>query len=279
MIKTLEDVQVIASGLDHPECVNFGPDGRAYAGGEAGQMFQFTMDGQVRRIAEVGGSIGGLCLDGNGNIYECNYGHSRVNRVTATGKVSVYSQGTPDRQAAMPNYPVFDSEGNLYYSDSGDYYEPTGRLFVVRPDGNTECLYGDNLHFPNGLAIDAGEKWLYVIQSTGPNILRFPLGRKRFGEPEVYVQLPQMVPDGIAFAESGNLYLACYVPDALYRITPDRQLELLIKDPGADKLSRPTNVAFEPDGTRLCFANLGGMSVNAIDVGERGAPLRYPKLP
>lgn len=275
---TLDDVQVIATGLDHPECVNFGPDGFAYAGGEAGQVFQLTMDGQVRQIGNSGGSIGGLCLDGDGNIYECNYGNLRVNRITPQGKVSIYSQGTADRPAAMPNYPVFDSRGNLYYSDSGDYYKPTGRLFVVRPDGRTEHLYGDKLYFPNGLAIDADEKWLYVIQSTAPNILRFPLRDGWAGEPEVYVDLPGMVPDGLAFAASGNLYLACYVPDAIYVITPDRRLEPVIQDKGADKLSRPTNVAFEPGTTRLLFANLGGVNVNAIDVGEKGMPLRYPKL-
>jgi gluconolactonase len=150
---------------------------------------------------------------------------------------------------------------------------------VVRRDGTTEHLFADELYFPNGLAIDAEEKWLYVIQSTAPTILRFPLHDGRLGQPEVYIQLPGMVPDGMAFAESGNLYLACYVPDAIYRVTPRRQLELLIEDRCADKLSRPTNVAFEPGTTRLLFANLGGVSVNAIDVGEKGMPLRYPFLP
>ena len=278
VMRTIHDVGVVVSDLDHPECVNFGPDGRGYAGGEAGQLFRFTMDGSKELVANTGGSIGGLCVDGNSNVYECNYGLPRVHRVTPAGEVTVYSRGADDRPAVVPNYPVFDGRGNLYYSDSGDLYRPNGCLFVVRPDGRTEHLFGDHLHFPNGLAIDAREEWLYVIQTTASNILRFPLRDGRVGEPEICATLPGTAPDGLAFASSGTLYVACYAPDVILRITPDRRVETVVADPVPDRLNRPTNVAFAPDSTRLCFANLGGFSVNAVDVGEQGMPLRYPRL-
>lgn len=276
-LHSIYDVRIIATNLDHPECVNFGPDGQGYAGGEAGQVFRFTLDGQVTQIGNTGGGIGGLCLDGDSNVYECNYSKPHVHKITPDGAVSVCSRGTADRPAVLPNYPVFDSRGNLYYSDSGDYYKPNGRLFVVRADGTTEHLFGDHLHFPNGLAIDADEAWLYVIQSTAQNILRFPLKNGTVGEPETFVQLPGTVPDGLAFGESGNLYVACYVPDVIYRITPRRTVDVVVQDFGADKLNRPTNVAFAPGTDLLCFANLGGFGVHGLNVGEAGMPLRYPR--
>lgn len=275
---TIYDVAVLATDLDHPECVNFGPDGRAYAGGEAGQLFRIGLEGATEIVATTGGGIGGLCLDGQGNVYECNYGHPHVHRITPGGEVSVYSQGSPDRPAVLPNYPAFDSRGNLYYSDSGDFYKPNGCLYVVRPDGSTAHLFGDHLHFPNGLAIDADEAWLYVIQSTVSNILRFPLRDGTLGEPEIFITLPGTVPDGLAFAASGNLYVACYVPDVVLRVTPDRHAETVVEDHMAERLNRPTNVAFAPGTTRLLIANLGGFSVNVLDVGEAGLPLQYPIL-
>lgn len=275
---TIHDVQVVVSDIDHSECVNFSPDGTGYAGGEAGQLYRFTMDGEKHIVANTGGGIGGLCVDSNGNVYECNYGKSCVHRITPKGEVSIYSGGTDQEPVVLPNYPVFDGQGNLYYSDSGDFYKPSGRLYVVRPDGKTKKIYGDHLHFPNGLAIDAEEKWLYVIQSSSSNIIRFPLDGGKLGDPEIYVQLPRTVPDGLAFAESGNLYVSCYVPDAIYRIKPNRLVETVVEDMYADRLNRPTNIAFEPGTTRLCFANLGGVTVNSIDVGEKGQPLRYPKF-
>lgn len=275
-LRTIYEVTVIATALDHPECVAFGPDGHAYAGGEAGQLYRLGTDGAVETIATTGGGIGGLCLDGQHNVYECNYGLPHVHRVTPRGEVSVYSRGTAARPAVLPNYPAFDSRGNLYYSDSGDYYKPNGCLFVVRPDLTTEHLFGDHLHFPNGLTLDAGEQWLYVIQSTAANIIRFPLHDGGVGEPEIFITLPGTVPDGLAFATSGNLYVACYVPDVILRVTPDRHVETVVEDHMAERLNRPTNVAFEPGSTRLFLANLGGFSINAVDVGEHGLPLHYP---
>lgn len=272
------DIITIIDNLDHPEGVNFGLDGFGYTGGEAGQLYKFSVDGTCNVIANTGGAIGGICVDGNGIIYECNYGKPYVHRVTPDGKVSVYSAGTESRPAIYPNYPVFDSRGNLYYSDSGDFYKPTGSLYVVRPDGRTEKLVGDNFHFPNGLAIDANETWLYMIQSSVSNILRFPMEDGWLGEPEIFATLPGTVPDGLAFAESGNLYVACYNPDVILRITPKRCVETVVFDPYADRLNRPTNVAFVPGTTLLCFANLGGHSINCIDVGEIGQTLKYPKL-
>src|SRR5687767_9906774 len=95
MLFSLYDVQVVVSGLDHAECVNFGPDGRGYAGGEDGQLVRFTMDGKSEQVATVaGGGIGGLCLDGNGNVYECDYRLPHVYKITAQGKVTLHSKGT-----------------------------------------------------------------------------------------------------------------------------------------------------------------------------------------
>lgn len=77
---------------------------------------------------------------------------------------------------------------------------------------------------------------------------------------------------------SGNLYCSCYYPNRIYVIYPDQNVELLIKDPTAEILNQPTNLAFEPNGTRLFFSNLGGAHVGALEVGEKGMPLFYPKL-
>ncbi len=36
----LTDGQVCVAGLDHPEGVAWGPEGKLYAGGEAGQLYR-----------------------------------------------------------------------------------------------------------------------------------------------------------------------------------------------------------------------------------------------
>jgi gluconolactonase len=269
----------LGANLDHPECVACGPDGKLYAGSESGDVFRLDPDtGLQETIGHVGGSIGGIALDGGGNLYECNYGKCVVQKLSIDGKASLFSEGSEGCKAVYPNYPVFDRQGNLFYSDSGDYYRPGGRIFVVRRGGRTELASGSHLHFPNGLAIDPEGQWLYAVQSIAPNIIRFPLRDGALGEPEIYLPLSNCVPDGLAFAASGNLYVACYVPDCIFRITPRRTLELVVRDHGADFLTRPTNVAFRPGDPNLYYANLGGFHIGSVPVGEYGAPLHFPTL-
>jgi len=118
-----------------------------------------------------------------------------------------------------------------------------------------------------------------MIESTAADILRISINKDgTTGRPEIYAQLQGTVPDGLAFSKNGNLYCSCYYPNRIYVIYPDQNVELLIEDITGEVLNQPTNMAFEPKGTRLFFANLGGAHVGAFEVGEQGMPLYYPKL-
>jgi gluconolactonase len=276
----IHQVEIIRSGLDHPECINFGRDGALYAGGFAGQVYRMSPPKfELKQLADTKGFVGGVAADGNDNVYACNATRHSVLRLTSGGVESVFCERAPDGPLIMPNYGSFDKAGNYYVSDSGDYWTPNGRLIRVRPNGTVESVIGSNWHYPNGLAISPRDGAVYMIESTAADILRIPVqGDGKCGMPEIYAQLQGNVLDGLAFAANGNLYCSCYHPNRIYVIHPDRNVELLIEDQTAEVLNQPTNVAFEPNGTRLFFANLGGAHVGAFDVGERGAPLCYPKL-
>ena len=265
-------------GLDHPECVAWGCDGYAYAGGEGGQLYRIdTNVGSFEEFTNVGSFVGGICQDGNFNVYVCSGGV--VKKVDQSGNVSVYSDGTESTKMLTPNYPAFDSNGNLYVSDSGEWGEDTGRMFKINSDGEAQIWSEDIRSFPNGIALSETGDFLYVVVSlNSPRIERIPiLEDGSAGPAELVVELPLSVPDGIAFDTEGNLYISCYRPDRIYRLSVDGELEILVEDYEGTLMAAPTNIAF--CGSRrddLLSANLGRWHISRYEIDAVGIPLNYP---
>ncbi|MFO1121783.1 MAG: SMP-30/gluconolactonase/LRE family protein [Hyphomicrobiales bacterium] len=268
--------------FDHPEAVAWGPDGRAYAGGEAGQLYRFGLDGkdfeEVVRIP--GGFLLGLAHDAAGNTYACDSQLACVHRISGDGRVSTYSSGTADQKMRMPNYPVFDDAGNLYVSDSGTWGGDDGFIWKIAPGGKASVWDRSCRGFTNGMCLSADGRWLYVAESTPPLISRIEIGRDgAAGKRSVVVELPRTVPDGLAFDERGNLYISLYNPNIIYRLAPDGTLATLYDDWEQLMLVAPTNIAFGgPDLKTLIIASLCGWAVHTASMPVAGLRLRYPKL-
>lgn len=279
-LMSIEDFAPFADALDHPEGVTTGPDGTIYAGGEAGQIYRVALSGEWEQISSTGGFILGLCLDGDGAIYACDLGLHSVQRIAPNGTISTYSGGAPDRPMAVPNYPVFDADGNLYVSDSGGWKAYDGCLFRIRPGGETEVI-GEGLGaFPNGMALHPNGSRLYVVLSQMPGVVSLELHEDgSVGKPQTVVELPRTVPDGLAFDVEGNLYISCYTPDVIYRLSPDGGIAVVADDWESVTFATPTNITFAgPDRRTLIVASLSRWHLTKGQMPIPGAPLRYPKV-
>lgn len=270
----------VATDLDHPEGVAAGPDGRLYAGGEAGQIYRVDADGSVREIASTGGFIYGVTLDAASNVYACDYGNASVMRISSAGLVTTYSTGTPGRPMRVPNFSAFDGDGNLYVTDSGEWGDDDGVIYRVANDGNTVVWTDLAPRFPNGCCLDADGRTLFVVESNGRLIVGIPIRDDgAAGEPQRVADLTGSQPDGIALAEDGSMFVGCYRPDTIFRVSPDGSVAVFAEDPDGVILNQPTNVAFAGDGLgRLVVSSLGGWSLVATEAGVRGLALRYPAL-
>lgn len=264
---------VIADGLDHPECVATGPDGQLYAGGEAGQVYRIDPDGP-QKIADTGGFVLGIALDADSTIYACDQKRHEVVKITRDGEVSSYSE-----TIGVPNYPVFDVEGNLFVTDSGSWDGHDGTLWRVSKEGNTQQQDIDVASFPNGLAISPDGEWLYVVLSNGPSIVRLQLvDGNAVGDAEVVVELPGTVPDGIGFLANGDLLIACYSPDTIFRFD-GQKLSRFAHDPRRVTLASPTNLTFYgPELTKIAVGSLARWHVAAAEMAESGSALNYPQF-
>ena len=279
----LKHAETFVEGLDHPEGVALGPDSMIYAGGEAGQVYRIDIASrQVDAYADTGGLNLGMALDAAANVYICTADRGAVYKVTSAGEVSEYSAGGEQRPMRTPNYPAFDAQGNLYVTDSGSWYGDDGCIFCVAADGTTTLIDTENSQFPNGCALSPDGRFLYVAMSLNPpRIVRFPIenGRKT-GSTETVVELPRVVPDGLAFCADGGFLISCYRPDTILRVLPNGDLTVLMDDYEGTALGAPTNICFGgPELSVLFWANLGRwhLGMNA-QTGLQGAALFYPEL-
>lgn len=279
-LMSIAEFTLLVDGLDHPEGVSYGPDGFIYAGGEAGQIYRISLDGDAEQIASTGGFVLGLCLDADGNIYACDSARHAVMRIQPDGDVSVYSDGDGTRQMVQPNYPVFDRAGNLYVSDSGTWHGHDGCLWLIRADGTTQLFSEEVTDFPNGLALDRDGTYLYSVVSQRPGVVRLPIGEGcTAGTPEEVLRLDKHVPDGIAFDSEDALYIACYAPDVIYRVSPQGGVTKLAEDWERVTLAAPTNVAFcGPELRTLVVGSLGRWHLAKATVAVSGLAYHYPRL-
>ena len=269
-------VTQFASGLDHPEGLAFDREGNLWAGGEAGQIYRISPDGKkVECVASTGGFNLGLAFSPEGWLLVCDMGGGKLWKyVPASGKLSVFAEKIAGRTLTNVNFPVFDKAGVLYVSESGTWGKRDGMVHRFTPYGRGETWL-KNIHFANGLALDAAESALYIVQSTKDNVLRAPiLANGKAGRPSIFVEDVAHVPDGLAFDSKGFLYVSCYGDNRIWCVSPKGKKSLLADDPTSTVINRATNIAFGGAGRKtLYIANLGGWHISMIRMQTPGQAL------
>lgn len=265
------DLSTIADGLDHAEGLCWDPERRClWAGGEAGQIYRVDLDGLVTITHTIDrGVLLGVALDASGALYLCDVGNRTVWRCDHESPPTRYGPSID-----YPNYAAFGPDGTLYVSDSGSFLEATGSIVAIAPDGSSRRLDLAPVEYANGLCVHEG--YLYYVASALPGVWRVSVNG---GERELVTTLSRCVPDGLAFDRAGNLYVSCYQPNQIWRLSPRGDLALVVDDWTGEFILSPTNVAFYGDDLqRLALVSLCGHSMTSVDVGVAGAPVNRPVI-
>jgi gluconolactonase len=268
----IERFEIFASGLDHPECIAFDRAGYAWAGGEAGQVYRIDPTGKtVEQIAALGGFTGGIALSADDEVFVCNPKLGVVH-VKRDGEHAVLASHASGERIVCPNFPLFDSRGNLWVTDSGVWKKQPGWLVRIDPRGKAERVAGP-FGYANGLAMTMDERTLFMVESNTDRLLRFSLGAEGpTGDAEVFAENVGRFPDGVTLDAAGNLYVSCYASDELWKLSADGgSRQLLGWDHHAILIARPTNLAFGGEDFEWIYvANLGRDRITRAKLGTPG---------
>jgi len=269
----------IAVGIDRPEDVVVGKDGRVFASDHQCAVAEIHPDGSFTRMGPRGGAPNGINMDLQGRVLIANFGiydreEGPLQRFDpATGVHETLLAEVEGRRLTSANYPVLDRAGNIWCANSTHAEtwpqaldgRADGFIFVLRPDGSASIV-AEGLKFPNGLALSPDDGWLYCAQTSGADVMRFPVlpgGRLGPGERYGPVLGRLMAPgeaaaaasaelhpedlgytDGVGMDAEGNLWVCLPAANKVVAITPSGAVETVIHDPSGEVVNHPTNVTW-----------------------------------
>lgn len=250
-------MKIIATDLEFPEGPVAMPDGSVIFVEMAGERLSRAWpDGQTEIVARLKGGPNGAAMGPDNKIYVANNGgHDWIKKndpPTATGQLpDNYKSGwievvdidtgksdmlydrCGDHMLRGPNDIIVDANGDLWFTDMGRMQPRTmdrGGVYWAKADGSEirEVIY--MLHMPNGLAISADGKVLYVTETltsrlwswdiTGPGQVR-KLDSTPHGGHFVWGASDFQRFDGMALTQSGKLLVATLNKGGLTEISPD----------------------------------------------------------
>lgn len=253
--------------IDHAEGVAVHEDGSVWCGGEAGQVYRISPDGQdVELVAQTGGFTLALAFGPDGALYHVDLAHRAVYRLDPeSGETSIFVRDEIDgHPLRLPNALAFAPDGALYLTDSYAESEPGPGVFKITPGARGVLWSEGPFSFANGIAVAEDGTCVYVAETWARRVTRIevrPDGSA--ATPEPYAALPGTLPDGLGIGPGGVLYVACYQPSQVLRVAAGGKVEVVARDDDAMTLAHPTNIAFR-GGTAFC-ANLGRWHIAALD--------------
>ncbi len=270
--------EILIFQLNFPEGPVFDPDGNLwFVEIKGGNLSRW--DGKKLERFEVDGTPNGAMIDACGNIWFCDSGRGEIRvfnpRQNTFDTICRYTD--EGARLKRPNDLIFDTDGNLLFSDHADGREDPLSTICVLPKGSSQAkVISKNKYFTNGLALKRDGRTLIFSETFRQQLW---IGEWHAENLELRNESPfakagngPWGPDGIAFDAQENLYVTIFNESRINVFGQDGQLINWIECTG----NRPTSCAFDP------FGKLGlvvteaerGEIISFPDIGE-GLPIYY----
>jgi gluconolactonase len=215
----------------------------------------------------------GTTMDKEGRLVYCSPGDRAIIRIERDGKRTIVADKFEGKRFSHPNDLSYKSNGTLYFTDNGE--PPKGEteelpnsVYLLK-NGKVQLISTGQLVHPNGIAVSADEKFLFINDSAKKQVWRFdiqPDDTATNGRvwADMSADKKPGIPDGMRVDKKGNVYDAG--PGGIWILSPEgKHLGTFLLPPP----DRGTNLAFgDSDGRTLYLMN--HLSVYRIRLNVEG---------
>lgn len=243
-----------------------------------GRIFRIRNDLQWELVAEYDGWPNGLAIHRDGSVWIADYRRGILRLDPANGAVEPILGHRSSESFKGINDLTFDTEGNCYFTDQGQtgLHDPTGRVYRLRASGQLDVLLA-NAPSPNGLALSADGKVLFIAVTRGNQVWRAPIQRdgslSKVGAFQTFFGTSG--PDGLALDLQGNLVVAHASLGVAFVLNASGEVTHLVRGPSGPTV---TNLAFRPGSRELVMTESSTGSLLLAELPAGGSDL-YSHLP
>ena len=239
------------AGLNRPECVVPTRSGDVFVPEWPGGVTVVRADGHTQSWRATSTTIdlrpNGIALAPDGSFLIANLGDDGgVWRLERNGRLTPEVVEVDGIALPPANFVTVDDRQRTWISVSTRmkprqqaWRDDVADGFVVVRDARGARIVADGLGYTNEVRPDPSGQWLYVVETFGRRVRRFPIGPgASLGSPETVLSPSHgFFPDGFTFDEEGGLWVTSLVSNRLVRFHRDR-LETILEDVNPDFVQR-----------------------------------------
>ncbi|HTS65967.1 MAG TPA: SMP-30/gluconolactonase/LRE family protein [Candidatus Acidoferrales bacterium] len=273
------DWEVAADGLDFTEGPAVDRGGNVFfCDAGASRIHRIGADGKVTVFRQDTGAATGLAFGADGRLYAAENARKRVVSYAPDGRLTVLAAGV------TPNDLTVTSKGDVYFTDT-----PAQRVYRIDAAGKSTVVFDGkrdgNILMPNGVRVNPDESLLVVTDTLGRTAWSFHIqadSTLEDGEPFYHLELPDDVASGPVRSGSDGMTF-----DNLGHLYIATKLGIQICDqPGrVVGIIRPpgtvdtSNVVFGGKDMKTLYATAGGKVYKRVLRRQGVLPGQVIKLP
>lgn len=231
--------EVVSQGHKFTEGPAVDPEGNVYFSDvEASRIHKIGADGKVTLFKDNTGEANGLMFGPDGRLYACQNGRKRIVAYSKDGKESVIAEGVESNDIAI------DAHRRIYFTDPHHK-----RIWTIDPDGKKRIVH-EGIAMPNGIRFTPDHAFLTVSDTLGRMVWSFqvqPDGSLTNGVPFHHLEIPDGTEsgvlrsgaDGLTHDNEGFVYVATKL--GIQIVDPPGKTVGILDRPGNQD---PSNVVF-----------------------------------